>query len=162
MLRQLSQRYQRILRTSTRTRWFLILLTVSCFLVACTNPPNTPETTRNNGDSSVISAEAEWTRSLANLRADDAGTNNGRARNEILEVLYLLRERLESGEITPDLREDITLIRGAMERLYSSANVQARDEWQYLSRDFVALENQLANPEQARTIINQILARIGG
>jgi hypothetical protein len=154
--------YQRTIRTLTRTRWFLLLFFISCVFISCTNPSNTAETTRNDGDNVPISPEAAWAQAIASLRLDDGGTNNGRARIQVLEILYMLRGRLETGEITPDLREDIIIIRGAMENIYASANVQARNEWQFLSRDFAALENQLNNPEEARTIINQILARIGG
>jgi hypothetical protein len=141
---------------------FLVLsLTFSSALVSCVNDSST-ETTRNDGDNTPISAEAEWTRSILSLQADDGGTNNGRYRNEILEVLYTLRERLATEGITPDIRDDLFIIRGALERFYSSANANARGEWRYVSQDFAALETQLNSPEEARQTLNQIIARLGG
>jgi hypothetical protein len=141
--------------------YFVSSFIFSSTLVSCV-ANNLDEAFRAEGDSKVISAEAEWTRSIASLRADDSGTNNGRARNEILEVLYSLRERLGTEGITPDVRGDLSILRGALERFYSSANAAARGEWRYVSRDFIVLEMQLDNPEEARQALNQIIARLGG
>lgn len=140
----------------------VLSLVLSSTLISCVSNNSADEQLRSDGDSAVISAEAEWTRSIASLRADDSGANNGRAKNEILEVLYSLRERLGTEGVTPDVRDDLLIIRGALERFYSSANAAARGEWRYASQDFAILENQLDNPEQARRAINQIIARLGG
>ena len=64
--------------------------------------------------------------------------------------------------MTPDVRGDIEIIRGATERMYSSANTRARGEWRYVSQDFATLESVLDDPDQARVALNQIIARLGG
>jgi hypothetical protein len=164
MASQLSSAESRLSNTKIK-RYVLtiaILPVLLVLLASCTNPENTPETTRNDGDSTPISAEAAWARSIANLRADDAGTNNGRARNEILEVLYTLRARLRTEGVTEDIRGDLFVIRVALQRLYASANPAAQSEWRYVAQDFTILENQLDNPEQAIRALNRIIARLGG
>lgn len=109
-----------------------------------------------------MTAEAEWARRVASLRVDDGGTNNGRTRIAILEVLLGIRERLQTGEVTPELRADVEVVRNATERMYSSANTNARGEWRLLSGYFVTLENQLDSPEEAIVTINAIIARLDG
>lgn len=135
-------------------------LLISSALLSCVANDN--EQLRSDGDSEVISAEAAWARNIASLRLDDGGTNNGRTRAAILEVLYTLRERLGTEGVTPDVRGDIEIIRGATERMYSSANTRARGEWRYVSQDFATLESVLDDPDQARVALNQIIARLGG
>jgi hypothetical protein len=148
--------------------YYSLYLLLSSALISCVGNNNaSSETTRNDGDNTPISAEAEWTRSIASLQADDGGANNGRARGEVLEVLYTLRERLGTEGATPDVVGDLQIIRGVVERIYSSANARARGEWQPMSQDFAALESQLDNPDQdnldqARQALNQIIARLGG
>jgi hypothetical protein len=142
--------------------YFVSSLLLSSALISCRATADQNETTRNDGDNTPISAEAKWARDIASLRLDDGGTNNGRTRTAILEVLYRLTERLETEGVTPDVRGDIEIIRGATERMYSSANSRARGEWRYLSQDFATLESALDNPEQARVALNQLIARLGG
>jgi hypothetical protein len=142
--------------------YFVSSLLIGSALLSCAGNNTSNEQLRAEGDSEVISAEAEWARSIASLRLDDGGTNNGRTRAEILEVLYTLRERLGSEGLSPDLRGDIEIIRGAVERMYSSANAQARGEWRYMSQDFATLERELNNPDRASQALSQIIARLGG
>lgn len=148
-----------------KQRWFLLLIVLlSLGLSACNRPAEETDQDqpRAEGDSEVISEEADWARRIASLRVDDAGTNNGRTRIAVLEVLYAMRGRLETQSNTPEFRRDLDVIQDTVERMYSSANLGAQGEWQLLSRDFVALENNLENPEQARRFLDQIIIRIGG
>jgi hypothetical protein len=132
-------------------------------LPACNRPAQETDQDqpRAEGDSEVISAEAEWGRLLASLRVDDAGTNNGRTRIAVLEILYTLRGRLGT-ENTGELRRDIDVIKNTVERMYSSVNAAARGEWQMVSRDFSRLENNLDDPEVARVVLEQLIIRLGG
>ncbi|MGL4610773.1 MAG: hypothetical protein ACRCYY_14015 [Trueperaceae bacterium] len=136
----------------------VLLIVIS--LVACRQLDDND--VRLSDNTSEISAEVEWARSVASLRGDDGGTNNGRLRNEILQVLYLLEQRLRTQGVSPDLAEDITIIEGAIQRLYASSNFRARDEWRYISGDFVTLQRELNNPDAALQTLNQIIAKLGG
>lgn len=143
---------------------FFLTLLLTLGLVACNRPAQETDQDqpRAAGDSTVIPAEAEWARLIASLRLDDGGTNNGRTRIAVLRILYAMRERLASQGATPELRQDLDVVQDTVERMYSSANAAARGEWQVISQDFINLQNQLDNPEQAQRALNQLIARLGG
>jgi hypothetical protein len=136
---------------------FIVFLLVAC---SGNEQDGSGEFTQYN--SIPMTAEAEWARRVASLRVDDAGTNNGRTRIAVLEVLLGIRERLIAGNVTPELRNDIEVARDATERMLSSANASARDEWRVLSGYFVSLENQLASPEEALVTLEFIISRLDG
>jgi hypothetical protein len=131
-------------------------------LTACSSPTENDSGEFTPYNTIPMTAEAEWARRVASLRVDDAGTNNGRTRIAILEVLLGIRERLVSQGVTPELRQDLDVAQGALERMYASANTAARGEWQVVSRDFVRLQNQLDNPQEAIRTLDQIIARLSG
>jgi chromosome segregation ATPase len=142
----------------------LASLCLGLTFVSCGNPGvvTGEEDLRRWGDSKVISAEADWARRIASLRADDAGTNNGRTRIAVLEILYALREELEIHGDTSRLRQDLDVVQAAVERMYSSANPGARGEWQRVSIEFMELQTQLDNPRDTRRALNQLITSLGG
>jgi hypothetical protein len=141
-----------------------LCLCLSILLFSCTNPgrDTTDDTPRADGDSEVISVEADWARRVASLRGDDAGTNNGRTRIAVLEILYALQAQLETRGNTSQLRQDLDVVRDTVERMYSSANVGARGEWQSVSREFTILQNQLDKPQEAQRALTQLITSLGG
>jgi hypothetical protein len=142
----------------------LASLCLSLPFVSCSNPGvfTGDDDFRSRSDSKVISAEVDWARRIASLRADDAGTNNGRTRIAVLEILYALREQLELHGDTSRLRQDLDVVQDTLERMYSSANAGARGEWQRMSIEFMDLQTQLGNPREARRALNQLITSLGG
>jgi hypothetical protein len=145
---------------------FILALIIFISLSACNRPAEETDQDqpRAAGDSEVIPVEADWARRIASLRLDDGGTNNGRTRVAILEVLYAMRERLLEQNSLPELRQDLEVIRATVERMYSSANAGARGEWQVVSQDFIDLQNQLTSSdvEAAQRTLDQLIIRLGG
>ncbi len=154
---------QPVAKLGVLRRPIILLLFISLWLSACNRPAQETDQDqpRADGDSEVISAEADWARRIAILRFDDAGTNNGRTHTAVLEILYALRERLETAD-TLELSHDLDVVRDTAERMYSSANAGARGEWQEVSRAFTAVETSLANTEEARLALNRLIVRLGG
>lgn len=146
----------------TTRRYSATLGLALLLLTACSRNTNDNSGEFTPYNTIPMTAEAEWARRITSLRVDDGGTNNGRTRIAILEVLLGVRERLQTQGLTPELREDINVVENAVERMYSSANTNARGEWQVISRYFVTLRNQLNSPDEAITTLNRIIAQLDG
>jgi hypothetical protein len=141
---------------------FIIVINLS----ACNRPAEETDQDqpRAAGDSEVIPAEADWARRIASLRLDDGGTNNGRTRVAVLEILYVMRERLAVQGPTLELSQDLDVVQDTVERMYASANEAARGEWPLASQNFATLQNHLRNNnlDAAQRTLAQLIIRLGG